>query len=200
MLTYQKANNIVLNYIDKDKQNIELLKLAIKNNLHTIQFCYSRLYPKIYARTNASGIQNKAKFHFVYNEWKKNKNALQFIQTPIVNELTFPQAPIKQEKNADNYKNRILHPTEQKPIEVIDLTNVNGEEQPETFEKRVPILPDENFVQEKREKLQKKTSAKIDTKSLNNARVAMRNEKKENLKRQAQQNAEKMNAIKKQKL
>ena len=76
---------------------------------------------------------------------------------------------------------------------------MNGEEQPETFEKRVPILPDENFVQEKREKLQKKTSAKIDTKSLNNARVAMRNEKKENLKRQAQQNAEKMNAIKRQK-
>ena len=135
LLTYQKANNIVLNYIDKDKQNIELLKLAIKNSLQTIQFCYSRFYPKIYARTNASGIQNKAKFDFVYNEWKKNKNALSFIQTPIVNELTFAQAPIKQEKNAYNYKNRIPHPTEQKPIEVIDLTNVNGEEQPETFEK-----------------------------------------------------------------
>ena len=77
------------------------------------------------------------------------KNALPFIQTPIVNELPFTQVLIKQEKNADNYKNSILHPTEQKPIEVIDLTNVNGEEQPETFEKRTPILPDEKFVQEK---------------------------------------------------
>ena len=38
-------------------------------------------------------------------------------------------------------------------------------------------------------KLQKKTSAKIDPKSLNNARVSKRNEKrkKENLKRQLQQ-------------
>ena len=170
----------------------------IKNNLPTIQFCYSTLYPKIYARTNAFGIQNKTKFDSVYSKWKKNKNALPFIQTLIVNELPFTQAAIKQEKNADNYKDHIPHPTEQKPIEVIDLTNVDGEEQPETFEKRTPILPDEKFVQEKQKKITKKTSAKIDAKSLNNPRVAKRNEKKENLKKQLQQNTEKMNAIKKQ--
>ena len=129
---------------------------------------------------------------------KNNKNALPFIETPIVNELLFTQAPIKQEENADNCNNPVPHPTEGKPIEVIDLTNLDGEEQPETFEKRTPILPDEKFVQEK--KITKKTSAKIDAKSLNDARVAKRNEKKENLKRQLQQNTEKMNAIKKQKL
>ena len=89
---------------------------------------------------------------------KKNKNALLFIQTPIVNELPFTQALIKQEKNAHNYKNCIPHPTEQNSIEVIDLTNVDGEEQPETFEKRTPILPDEKFVQEKQKKLQKNIS------------------------------------------
>ena len=122
------------------------------------------MHPKIYARTNSFGIQKKAKFGFVYSEWEKNKNALLFIQTPIVNELLFTQAPIKQEKNVDNYKNRILHLTEQKPIEVIDLTNVDGEEQLETFEKRTPILPDEKFVQEKQKNYKK--------------RVAKRNEKK----------------------
>ena len=108
---------------------------------------------------------------------KKNKNTLLFIQTPIINELPFTQALIKQEKNTDNYKNRILHLTEQKPIEVIDLINVDGEEQPETFEERTPILPDEKCVQEK-QKITKKTSAKIDVNSLNNAIVAKRNEKK----------------------
>ena len=71
LLIYQKANNIVMNYIDKDKQNIELLKRAIKNNLPTIQFCNSTLYPKIYARANAFGIQNKGKFDFVYSKWGK---------------------------------------------------------------------------------------------------------------------------------
>ena len=89
------------------------------------------------------------------------KNALPFIQTPIVNELPFTKALIKQEKIADNYKNRIPYPTEQKPIEVIDLTNVNCEEQPETFENRTSILPDEKFVQEKQKKnIQKKSCKK----------------------------------------
>ena len=55
---------------------------------------------------------------------------------------------------------------------------MDGEEQPETFEERTPILPDEKFVQEKQKKITKKTSAKIDAKSLNNAIVAKRNEKK----------------------
>ena len=48
---------------------------------------------------------------------------------------------------------------------------MDGEEQPETFEKRTPILPDEKFVQEKQKKNYKKT-AKIDAKSLNDPRVA----------------------------
>ena len=58
--------------------------------------------------------------------------------------------PLDKKKNADNQKNQIPHPTEQKPIEVIDLANVDGEEPPETFEKGISILPDENFVQEKK--------------------------------------------------
>ena len=52
---------------------------------------------------------------------------------------------------------------------------MDGEEQLETFEKRTPILPDEKFVQEKQKQIPKKTSAKIDAKSSNNARVAKRN-------------------------
>ena len=120
-LTYQKANNIVLNFIEKHKQNNHLSKIAEKNNLQTIQFCYSTLYPKIYARTNSFGIENKANFDFIYNEWKKNKNALPFNQSSVV---------VKQEKNVTNNNNRVPHPAEQKPIEIIDLTNVDGEEPP----------------------------------------------------------------------
>ena len=127
-LTYQKANNIVLNFIEKYKQNIHLLKIVSKNNLQAIQFCYSALYPKIYARTNSFGIENKANFDFIYNEWKKNKNALPFTQTPVL---------VKQEKNLTNYKNHVPHPVEQKPIEIIDLTNVDGKEPPETFERKL---------------------------------------------------------------
>ena len=38
---------------------------------------------------------------------------------------------------------------------------MDGEEQPETFEKRTPILPDEKFVQEKQKKITKKYQLKL---------------------------------------
>ena len=72
-LTYQKANDIELNFIEKDKQNIYLLKITVKNNLQTIQSCYSTLYPKIYARTNSFGIDNKANFDFILMNRRKIK-------------------------------------------------------------------------------------------------------------------------------
>ena len=172
-LTYQKANNIVLNFIEKDKQNIYLLKLAVKNNLKTIQFCYLALYPKIYARTNSFGIENKANFDFIYNEWKKNKNALPFNQTLVV---------LKQERNAANFQNCVPHPAEHKRFEMIDLTNVDGKESPETFEKTSPILPGERFVPETKKDIPKKT-IKTDAKSLNDARIAKTNEKKRTFKK-----------------
>ena len=127
-LTYQKANKIVLNFIEKDKQNIYLLKIAVKNNLKTIQFCYSTLHPNIYATTNSFGIENKTNFDFIYKEQKKNKNAVTFTQAPVV---------VKQEKNAESFKNCVPHPAEQKPTEIIDLANVDAKEPPETFEKKV---------------------------------------------------------------
>ena len=65
-ITYQKANNIVLKFIEEDLQNFELLKAALRGNLHTIQYVYSLLFPKIYNRTNKFGINNKLQFDFFY--------------------------------------------------------------------------------------------------------------------------------------
>ena len=47
-------------------------------------------------------------------------------------------------KNVTNYKNCASHPAEQKPIEIINLTNIDGEKPPEKY----PILPGEKFVPE----------------------------------------------------
>ena len=46
-LTYQKANGIVKKNIDKNSNNINLLKFKIEKNFKTIQYTYSLLYPKI---------------------------------------------------------------------------------------------------------------------------------------------------------
>ena len=64
-ITYQKANNIVLKFIEEDLQNFELLKAALRGNLRTIQYLYSLLFPKIYNRTNKFGINNKLQFDII---------------------------------------------------------------------------------------------------------------------------------------
>ena len=63
-ITYQKANNIVLKFIEEDLQNFELLKATLRLNLRTIQYVYSLLFPKIYSRTNKFGINNNLQFDF----------------------------------------------------------------------------------------------------------------------------------------
>ena len=81
-------------------------------------------------------------------------------------------------KNATNHKNCVPHPAEQKPIEIIDLTNVDGKELPETLLKN-----DKNW-----------------RKIVKWCQSCKKKWKKEHLKTRLQQNTEKMNAIKKPKL
>ena len=45
-MTYPKANNIVVRFVEEDMQNIDLLKSALRNHLQTIQYVYSFLSQK----------------------------------------------------------------------------------------------------------------------------------------------------------
>ena len=65
-ITYQKANNIVLKFVEEDAQKIDLLRPALRDHLRTIQYVYSLLSPKIYSRTNRLGINNKSHFDFIF--------------------------------------------------------------------------------------------------------------------------------------
>ena len=51
-LTYQKANNIVKNYIFEDPSRINLLKYKIEERFSLIHYIYSMLFSKIYNKTN----------------------------------------------------------------------------------------------------------------------------------------------------
>ena len=46
-ITYPKANNIVVKFVEEDMQNIDLLKSALRNHLRTVQYVYSFLSQKI---------------------------------------------------------------------------------------------------------------------------------------------------------
>ena len=63
-ITYQKANNIVLKFIEVDPQNFELLKATLREHLHRVQYVYLLLFPKIYNRSNKFGTNNKPQFDF----------------------------------------------------------------------------------------------------------------------------------------
>ena len=50
-ITCQKANNIVIKFVEEDMQNIDLLKSTLRDHLQAIQYVYSLLFRKIYNRT-----------------------------------------------------------------------------------------------------------------------------------------------------
>ena len=54
----------ILKFIEEDPQHFELLKAALREHLHTIQYVYSMLFQKIYNKTNKFGINNKSQFDF----------------------------------------------------------------------------------------------------------------------------------------
>ena len=62
--TYQKANNIVLKFIEENLQNFELLNAALRKHLRTIQYVYLLLFPKIYNRTNKVDTNNRSQVDF----------------------------------------------------------------------------------------------------------------------------------------
>ena len=88
-LTYQKANNVVKEFIKEDPNRINILKYKIEKNFNLIHYVYSLLFPKIYNRVNHFGIQNKSSFDFVFSNLrvKKQNDA---VAPKIVNELPTP--------------------------------------------------------------------------------------------------------------
>ena len=71
-LTYQKANQIVIDWFSNYKKKNEICS-KIQENLKNIHYIYSLLYPKIYNRTNQFGIRNKSDFELAFSCYKVAK-------------------------------------------------------------------------------------------------------------------------------
>ena len=63
-ITYQKANEMVLNYFFDNLNRINTAKFKIEEKFQLIHYVYSLLFSKIYSRTNIFGIQKKNNFDF----------------------------------------------------------------------------------------------------------------------------------------
>ena len=98
-LTYQKANKIVLKYLEENTPDkLHQLKYKLNEKFNLIHYIYSVLYAKIYNRINQFGIKRKNDFEYEFQIWRKERNNKNIGKDPM------------------NYLNRKPNENEQKPI------------------------------------------------------------------------------------
>ena len=121
-LTYQKANNIVKNFILEDMNRINTLKYKVEEKFPLIYYIYLLLFSKIYNRTNNFGIQNKNNFDFYFQTWKNRKTA-GTLGPKLLKQLPLPQANqvtcevLSTVNDPNNYKDRGTQKNQQVPID-----------------------------------------------------------------------------------
>ena len=174
-LTYQKANNIVKNFILEDMNRINTLKNKVEEKFPLIHYIYSLLFSKIYNRTNNFGIQNKNNFDFYLQTWK-NRKAAGALGPKLLKQLPLPQAnqltceALSTAKDPNNYTDRETQKNEQVPIDV----EMNDNELSQPTMVSVNTATDEFFSKKRAEK------RKILEKQLSENTVKMNKLKKTN--------------------
>ena len=110
-LTFQRANQIVKNWIVPYQKKNELAKM-INNNFKHIHYIYSCLYPKIYSRINQFGIKNKSEFELAFSYFKVEKQSNNKLKQTDIKAFFSgkdPEVYVKREE---------VHPSEQKPVKI----------------------------------------------------------------------------------
>ena len=174
-LTYNRANQIVKNWVIVFEKKNELVKI-IKENFKNIHYIYSCLYPKIYSRINQFGIKNKSEFDLAFSFFKVQKQANQ--------NLTMFAA-----KNPEVYSKREeVHPEEQKPIKIeidendkwtIEKAKTKISPKLPTQRKRSVVLSSEDY---KKQKADLKRRLNENTEKLQAMKKAKKNFQKNNSK------------------
>ena len=109
-MTYQKASNIVKEYLFQDMNWINHLKYKIEEKFDLIHYVYSLWFSKIYNRTKNFGIQRKNNSDFNFKTWSKEKmqkNLKPF--SPKVDTIA---------KDPSNYEAEEVEKHEQVPINI----------------------------------------------------------------------------------
>ena len=168
-LTYQKSNKIVIEWLMSEDVKLKVVKDKLKENFGYIHYIYSLLFPKIYNCINHFGIQNKGKFEFAFSVWKLRKQ--QKVSDPMQQSIKSYLHPAK---NPLDYKDRsAIDPNEQQPID------------PDQFVFKVS--KSKNIIRNDgsaKQRMDQKAAQKLQ-------------ERKENLKRQLDENSEKLRQMKK---
>ena len=117
-LTFQKAKNILKEYLVEDNNRINRLKYKIEEKFELIQYVYSLLFSKNYNRTNNFGIQKKSNFDFNFATWKNKKSLTQNVKQTIQMQVQITAEGFSTAKNPANYRSRETEMNEQVPIDI----------------------------------------------------------------------------------
>ena len=77
IVLYIKTAQIVLDYLNKDLQNIVRLRRCLQKNMKIVQFVHSRCFPEIYSLIYKRGIDLKSEFLLAFKAWKDKKSQQQ---------------------------------------------------------------------------------------------------------------------------
>ena len=128
-LTFQKANQIVKNWIVSCEKKNEICK-KINENFKNIHYIYSSLYQKVYSRINQFGIKNKSEFELAFSYYKVQKQTnTNLKKTDIQSFFTGknPDAYVKREEvNENEQKPEKTDKWVQKPKPKPKLPTVRG--------------------------------------------------------------------------
>ena len=72
-ITFQKANEIVKEFIEEKVEYLDLLKQLLISDNELVRYVYAIHFPRIYSRSSPIGIKHKSSIDFTYHLWRNEK-------------------------------------------------------------------------------------------------------------------------------
>ena len=175
-IKYQDAKDIILGFLEYDKDNFSVLSNFLEKNAILYQFLYGNLFQKCFSRINDYGVKAKTLFNTYYQNFNIHKNII-------------------------NWRNNNPQIIEEKENEStpINMTTLN-EENNEIVTKNIEIKKEnenendgEDLNEKKKKRTYKRKSNYAETKE------RKRQLKKQRLLKQLNENTEKLQKLKKEK-
>ena len=181
-IKYQDAKDIILGFLQYDKDNFSVLSNFLEKNAILYQFLYGNLFPKCFSRVNDYGVRAKTLFNTYYQNFNIQRNIINWQNNnPQIKEDDNESTPINM-ATLDDENNEIV--TGNIEIKKENENNSNNNNNNSN---------NENLNEKKKKKTQKHKINNTETKE------RKRELKKQRLLKQLNENTEKLQKLKKEK-
>ena len=107
-IKYQDAKDIILGFLEYDKDNFSVLSNFLEKNTILYQFLYGNLFPRCFSRVNDYGVRAKTLFNTYYQNFNIQKNIINWQNNnPQIKEEDNESTPINM-TTLDDENNEIV--------------------------------------------------------------------------------------------